>query len=74
MVAARKSVRYTVFVLLRGCGKSEFKRTVYGFSHTYPLLDNRYSLSGLRIAVTSRSSQIVDSQKLPSDSRFIYMK
>ena len=28
----KKSVRYAVFVLLRGCGKLEFKRNVYGFS------------------------------------------
>ena len=31
-VAARKSVRYTVFVLLRSCGKLESKRAVDGFS------------------------------------------
>ena len=34
MVAARKFVRYAAFVLLRGCGKLEFERTVYGFSLT----------------------------------------
>ena len=33
-VAAKKSVRYTVFELLRGCGILEFKRMVYGFSLT----------------------------------------
>ena len=55
------------YVLLRGCGKFEFERTVYGFSFTSKnlLLDNRYHLSGLRIVVTGQSSKIVDSQKLP---------
>ena len=33
-VAARKSVRYTVVVLLRDCEKLEFRRTVYSFSLT----------------------------------------
>ena len=55
------------FVWLRGCGRLEFKLTVCRLSLTSQnlLLDNRYYLSGLRIAVTERSSQIVDSDKLP---------
>ena len=32
--AAKKSLQHTVFTLLGGCGKLEFKRTVYGFSLT----------------------------------------
>ena len=66
MVAARKLVRATVFALLRGCGKLELKPTVYCFSLPSKnlLLDNRYYLSGLRIVVKVRSSQIVDSDKL----------
>ena len=66
MVAARKLVRYTVLVLLRCCRKLEFKRVVYCFSLTSwnLLLGNRYYLSGLRIVVTVRSSQIVDSDTL----------
>ena len=75
-VAARKSVRYTGNVLLRGCGILEFKGTVYGYSlASYNLLlDNHYYLSGLGIAVTGRSSEIVESNKFLWDSYSIYMK
>ena len=74
-VSARKSVRYTVFLLLPGCGKLEFKTsglrsllTLYNF-----LLDNRCDLSDLRIAVKVQSSQFVDSHKFRWDSCFIYI-
>ena len=31
---SKKSVRYAVSLLQRGCGKREFKQTVSGFSNT----------------------------------------
>ena len=63
-VDARKSVLYSVLVLLRGCAKLKFKQAVYGFSLTSLnlLQDNCYYLSSLRIVVTVRSLQIVDSE------------
>ena len=69
------SAIYGFFIATR-LQKLEFKRAVDGFSLTAKnlLLGNRYFLSGLRIVVTVRSSQIVDSDKLPWNSGFIYMK
>ena len=34
LLQENRFLKITVFVLLRGCGKLEFKRTVYGFSLT----------------------------------------
>ena len=80
-VSARKSTRYAVFLLQRGCEKMEFKRAVSGLSltswrkvihsvlETLPftllLQDKCHYLSRLRIVVKVRSSKIVDSNKFP---------